>query len=153
MTFYLVAGTRASTGPATSAKHLPSGRVRRYPSDMTDTEWAVLAPLVPAGGTGPRGGRPPTHSRRDSIDAIRYVTHNGGVWRALPADHQRACRRANCFAAWSSSSDGKPRNGAAAIVPTSMASNQPRDRHGVEIRVALAGCAAIVAGCRSSNRW
>jgi putative transposase len=86
MTFYLVAGTSASTDPATSRKHLPSARIRRYPSDMTDAEWQVLAPLVPVGGPGPRGGRPPAHSRRDIIDAIRYVTHNGGVWRALPAD-------------------------------------------------------------------
>jgi transposase len=86
MTFYLVAGTSASTDPATSRKHLPSSRIHRYPSDMTDAEWAVLAPLVPVGGPGPRGGRPPAHSRRDIIDAIRYVTPNGGVWRALPAD-------------------------------------------------------------------
>src|SRR3954447_9272675 len=85
MTFYLVAGLGASTDAARTGEHLPSGRVRRYPSDMTDAEWAVLAPLVPAGKPGPRGGRPPTHSRRDIIDAIRYVTHNGGVWRALPS--------------------------------------------------------------------
>src|SRR4051794_41923467 len=85
MTLYLVAGVGASTDTAAATAvahgHLPSRRVRRYPSDTTDAEWAVLAPLVPAGGPGPRGGRPPVHSRRDIIDAIRYVAHNGGVWR------------------------------------------------------------------------
>jgi len=86
MSLYLVAGAGASTGPVDSDEHLPSARTRRYPSDMTDAEWAVLAPLVPAGRPGPRGGRPPEHSRRDIIDAIRYVTHNSCVWRALPAD-------------------------------------------------------------------
>lgn len=35
---------------------------------------------------GRLGGRPPRHSRRDIVDAIRYVAHNGRVWRALPAD-------------------------------------------------------------------
>lgn len=86
MSLYLLAGVGASTDAATSHGHLPSARIRRYPSDMTDAEWQVLAPLVPIGGPGPRGGRPPAHSRRDIIDAIRYLTHNGGVWRALPAD-------------------------------------------------------------------
>jgi transposase len=86
MSLYLVAGVGASTDAATPHDHLPSARTRRYPSDMTDAEWQVLAPLVPAGRPGPRGGRPPAHSRRDIIDAIRYITHNGGVWRALPAD-------------------------------------------------------------------
>ncbi|MCW3820889.1 IS5 family transposase, partial [Micromonospora sp. DR5-3] len=90
MTLYLVAGAGASLDapealPAVSA-HLSSRRTRRYPSDTTDAEWAVLAALVPAGGPGRRGGRRPTHPRRDIVDAIRYVAHNGGVWRALPAD-------------------------------------------------------------------
>ncbi|HEU5110453.1 MAG TPA: transposase [Micromonosporaceae bacterium] len=89
MTLYLVAGAGAPTGipkPATGRVHLPTRRPRRYPSDTSDAEWAVLAALVPAGGLGPRGGRRPRHPRRDIVDAIRYVAHNGGVWRALPAD-------------------------------------------------------------------
>jgi transposase len=62
-------------------------RPRRYPSDTTDAEWALLAPLlpVPAGQAG-RGGRPEKHCRQAVVDAIRYVVHNGCVWRALPAD-------------------------------------------------------------------
>jgi putative transposase len=86
MTFYLVAGAGAPIDAAAMGEHLPSRRERRYPSDTTDAEWAVLAALVPAGGPGPRGGRPPTHSRRDIVDAIRYLAHNGNVWRALPID-------------------------------------------------------------------
>lgn len=86
MTFYLVAGSGASTTPAVSDDHLPSARVRRYPSDTTDVEWQVISPLIPVGAPGPRGGRPPVHARRDIVDAIRYVAHNGCVWRALPAD-------------------------------------------------------------------
>jgi transposase len=64
-----------------------SGRPRRYPSDATDAEWALIAPLlpVPACQTG-AGGRPEMHCRRAVVDAIRYVVHNGCVWRALPAD-------------------------------------------------------------------
>lgn len=86
MTLYLVTGVGAATDPVPIEAHLPSARSPRYPSDLSDAEWAVLAPLVPVGGAGQRGGRPPVHSRRDIIDAIRYVTHNSCVWRALPAD-------------------------------------------------------------------
>ena len=62
-------------------------RPRRYPSDTTNGEWALIAPLlpVPAWRAG-RGGRPEARCRRAVVDAIRYVTHNGCVWRALPAD-------------------------------------------------------------------
>jgi transposase len=64
-----------------------SSRGRCYPSDMTDAEWAVCEPLlpVPAWLAG-RGGRPARCCMRDIVDAIRYLTHNGPVWRALPAD-------------------------------------------------------------------
>jgi putative transposase len=66
---------------------VPPHRPRRYPSDTTDAEWALLQPLLPppASGHG-QGGRPEAHHRRDIIDAIRYVAHNDCVWRALPAD-------------------------------------------------------------------
>jgi transposase len=64
-----------------------STRPRRYPSDMTEAEWAVREPLLlaPAWLAG-HGGRPATQCMRDIAGAIRYLTHNGPVWRALPAD-------------------------------------------------------------------
>jgi transposase len=54
---------------------------------MTEAEWAVCEPLLPAPAwRAGRGGRPAAHCMRDIADAIRYLTHNGPVWRALPAD-------------------------------------------------------------------
>jgi transposase len=64
-----------------------SSRARRYPSDMTDSGWAVCEPLLPAPAwLAGRGGRPARYCMRDLVDAIRYLTRNGPVWRALPAD-------------------------------------------------------------------
>lgn len=55
----------------------------RYPSDLTDVEWALVAPFIPA----PKpGGRPALHSRREIVNAIFYVVREGCTWRALPHD-------------------------------------------------------------------
>lgn len=55
-------------------------QITKYPSDLTDTEWKILQPLLP-----PRHkrGRPPTDRRR-VLDAIRYVLRSGCAWRMLP---------------------------------------------------------------------
>ncbi|GII06161.1 DDE transposase [Planobispora takensis] len=63
-------------------------RRRRYPSDATDAEWALLEPLLPVPACqSERGGRPEKHDRRTVVDAIRYVVDNGCKWRALPHDY------------------------------------------------------------------
>ncbi len=57
---------------------------RRYPSDLTDAQWARLEPLVPP----PKpGGRPPAHPRRELVNAMLYVLRNGIIWRALPHEY------------------------------------------------------------------
>lgn len=58
-------------------------RERRYPSDLTDAQWALVEPLLPAPNTG---GRPEKHPRRDIVDAILYVVRTGCAWRQLPFD-------------------------------------------------------------------
>src|SRR5215211_3350802 len=53
----------------------------RYPSDLTDAEWAVVAPLIqPA----KRGGRPRTVNVREVLNAIFYGLWTGCPWKALP---------------------------------------------------------------------
>jgi len=64
-----------------------STRRRCYPSDMSEREWAPCEPLLPSPAwLGGKGGRPSRYCMRDVVDGIRYLTHNGPVWRALPAD-------------------------------------------------------------------
>ena len=55
----------------------------RYPSDLTDEEWALLAPLIPPAKTG---GRPCTTDRREVMSAILYMAGGGTPWRMLPKD-------------------------------------------------------------------
>jgi transposase len=62
-------------------------RQRRYPSDTSIGEWALLEPLLPTPACQlPTGGHPEKWPRRAIVDAIRYVVDTGCKWRALPAD-------------------------------------------------------------------
>jgi putative transposase len=61
--------------------------VPRYPTDLTDAQWAVLEPLLPVMLCRTAlGGRPEKHRRRTMIDAMFYLVDNGIKWRAMPAD-------------------------------------------------------------------
>src|ERR1044072_8493858 len=55
----------------------------RYPSDMTDAEWVLVAPLIRA---AKRGGWPRTVNVREVLNAIFYVLWTGCPWKALPKD-------------------------------------------------------------------
>ncbi|MFF8366838.1 IS5 family transposase [Rhodococcus erythropolis] len=63
-----------------------SGAGQGYPSDLTDEQWALVEPLLPAPRTGPKGGRREKHPRRRTVDAIMYVVRTGCAWRQLPHD-------------------------------------------------------------------
>lgn len=56
---------------------------QRYASDLTEAEWAVIAPLLPAAG---RRGRPRVVDLRAVIDALLYMVSTACQWRALPCD-------------------------------------------------------------------
>jgi putative transposase len=54
-----------------------------YPSNLTDTEWKLIEPLVP----GPKlFGRPPRYTKRAILDGVFYVVRGGCAWRMLPHD-------------------------------------------------------------------
>jgi putative transposase len=58
-------------------------RGQRYPSDLTDAEWAILEPLLPV---AQGQGRPRVHLLREILNGIRYVQRYGIPWDALPKD-------------------------------------------------------------------
>jgi transposase len=55
----------------------------RYPSDMSDAEWALVAPMI---GPAKRGGRRRSVDTREVLNAIFYVLWTGCQWQALPKD-------------------------------------------------------------------
>lgn len=54
-----------------------------FPSNLTDTEWERLAPLIPAAKPG---GRPRKTEMRSAMNAILYLLRTGCPWRYLPRD-------------------------------------------------------------------
>ena len=55
----------------------------RYLSDLTDAEWAIVAPMIPPGR---HGGRGRSVNVREVLNGIFYVLWTGCQWKALPKD-------------------------------------------------------------------
>jgi transposase len=71
----------------------------RYASDLTDAEWALLEPLMPAVR---RVGRPRRTDLRDVFDAILYIATTGCQWRMLPNGFPPVSTVRGYFYAWRS---------------------------------------------------
>ena len=64
--------------PAIATPHRPA-----YPSDLSDTEWALIEPHLPK----PKGfGHPRTVNLREILNGIFYVQRTGYQWEMLPHD-------------------------------------------------------------------
>jgi transposase len=80
------------------AREVHRPRKGRYPSDVTDSEWALIEPMIPP----PRkGGRKRKTSMRECLNAIRYVLRSGCQWRMLPKDFPPRSTVYNYFWEWS----------------------------------------------------
>ncbi|MFF3420263.1 transposase [Streptomyces sp. NPDC002698] len=60
-----------------------SGLRTRYSTDLSDPEWEILHPLVPAIRPG---GRPAKHTRREILSALVYRLRSDCAWKLLPHD-------------------------------------------------------------------
>ena len=54
-----------------------------YPTDVSDAQWAIIEPLIPA---AKHGGRKRTVCMREVINAIFYLLRSGCAWRMMPHD-------------------------------------------------------------------
>jgi transposase len=55
----------------------------RYPSDLTDEEWTLIAPQIPPAR---KGGAKRTVNLREVVNGLLYVLSTGCQWRAIPKD-------------------------------------------------------------------
>ena len=69
----------------------------RYPSDLTDAEWALVEPLIPP---AKRGGNKRTVDMREVVNGLMYVLSTGCQWAALPKDLAPRSTVHDYFARW-----------------------------------------------------
>jgi transposase len=55
----------------------------RYPSDLTDEEWAFIGPLIPP---AKRGGNKRTVNEGEIVNGVMYILSTGCQWASLPKD-------------------------------------------------------------------
>ena len=55
----------------------------RYPSDLTEEEWSLVAPLIPP---AKHGGRKREVDAREVVNGIMYVLSTGCQWRYIPKE-------------------------------------------------------------------
>ncbi len=79
----------------THRRQLPE---QRYPSCLTDTEWALVADLFERED---HRGKPPSHSRRQLLEACCYVVRTGCSWRMLPLEFPHWDNVYKTFRRWS----------------------------------------------------
>jgi putative transposase len=70
---------------------------KAYPSDLTDEQWAIIEPLIPA---GKHGGRPREVDMREVLNTIFYLNRTGCQWDMLPHDLLPKSTVYDYFARW-----------------------------------------------------
>jgi|SRR3954471_16520625 len=55
----------------------------RYPSDLTNEEWSIIGPLIPA---AKKGGNKRTVDEREVVNGVMYILSTGCQWASLPKD-------------------------------------------------------------------
>ena len=72
---------------------------KSYPSDLTDEQWAILAPLIPP-SRAQHGGRPREVDMREVLNTILYQNRTGCQWDMLPHDLLPKSTVYDYFAQW-----------------------------------------------------
>src|SRR5215813_13124527 len=73
---------------------------KKYPSDLTDEHWAIVAPLIPPAKLGPRGGHPRQVDMRDVLNTLFYLHRSGCQWDMLPHDLLPKSTVSDYFVQW-----------------------------------------------------
>ena len=70
----------------------------RYPSDLTDAEWAHVGPVIPPAR---RGGNRRHIDEREVVNGLMYILSTGCQWRAIPKDLPARSTLYDYFDLWS----------------------------------------------------
>ena len=63
--------------------------------DLTDKQWELIGPLLPAGKSGPGKKGRPRRNNREILDGILWIMRTGAPWKDLPGRYppRNTCHR------------------------------------------------------------
>ena len=73
---------------------------KKYPSDLTDEQWAIVEPMIPPAKQNPQGGRPRKVDMREVLNTLFYLNRSGCQWDMLPHDLLPKSTVYDYFAQW-----------------------------------------------------
>ena len=73
---------------------------KKYSSDLTDEQWAIVSPMIPPAKQNPRGGRPRKVDRREVLNTLFSLNRSGCQWDMLPHDLLPKSTVYDYFAQW-----------------------------------------------------
>ena len=73
---------------------------KKYPSDLTDEQWAIVEPLIPPAKQHTQGGRPRTVDMREVLQTLFSLNRSGCQWDMLPHDVLPKSTVYDSFAQW-----------------------------------------------------
>lgn len=103
-------------------------RNARYASDLTDAEWTVIEPMMPAPS---RRGRPRKTDLREVVNALLYIASSGGAWRLLPTDFPPFSTVQKYFYRWRDEGMLRTINNALVMTARALTGKQPSPTAGV----------------------
>jgi putative transposase len=72
--------------------------IKRYRTDITDKQWAIIEPLIPPAKDG---GRPRTVDMREVVNACFYISRSGCQWDLIPKDFPPRTTVFEYYSQWS----------------------------------------------------
>src|SRR2546427_2020813 len=73
---------------------------KKYVSDLTDAQWAIVEPMIPPAKQSTRGGRPRKVDMREVLNTICYLNRSGCQWEMRPHDVLPKSTVYDYFAQW-----------------------------------------------------
>jgi putative transposase len=99
----------------------------RYESDMTDAEWAMVEPFMPA---VKRLGRPRKVDLRGVVEGLLYILRTACPWRLLPHDFPNRSTVQRYFYAWQTDGLWERINSSCSSRPANRRAEKPALRAG-----------------------
>lgn len=100
----------------------------RYASDLTDAEWLIIEPLMPA---SKHLGRPRKTYLREVVNSLLYIASSGCAWRLLPTDFPPFSTVQKYFYRWRDEGTLSAINNTLVMAARELADKQPSPTAGV----------------------